>query len=719
MKYSYLSLAIALIFFMSSAKALTITDNFDTGTRNVNWVPVINSSCDYLNLIYANKLGWSGTSCILNNIFLLRNDTYFYTNFNVTFKSNTTSLSGTSNRISGWFVYTTNASYFAHQPYNVSGTPNIYSTYPYTATQNDGGWGNFMSNTTITYNGSNVLVYQNNTLKTNILITFLPGSRFGLFVEGVGSSTTEQNVSYANFSFLSQATFPGIITNYTLNSNLSAYVTSRQNFILNLSTDGTKTLSSATLSYWKNGTSYTNRTSTITTVSSTNYLISNAFDVPASNGVYGLYFNLFYSDGSSFILPVGYQELYDIYFTICNSTVSTPFLNITFKNETASMENVGATLSSTFIYYLGNGETSKSYSYSNPGESPGYSFCFTPSTQSLNVNLTASYSNSESQQRDTSFTKLYSSTMTTEVFYLLPTLLGQYVVFQVTNIADQVISGATVEINSSLVGNVGTRITDSAGTATFFLNPLSTYYVRTSAPGYRTLLSTIVPASTSYTIQLETDSPTSVPDCARGITYTILPSLADELNKNQYTQFNFTLVSTYWNIQSYGFSIGNKTATLNSTNSSGSATGGFLSVYANTSTYKLISINYFWKVNNSDCNATAYWIVDLTEDADWSLTTLFSDLSAYLSSGLFGLDADFGLPLLIFFTIFIFTGVMSYKFGLNSPVAISLILLALVAFFDVGLGLLDNVTPTEAIPHFPTVLLSITFIALLFREVSR
>jgi hypothetical protein len=54
---------------------------------------------------------------------------------------------------------------------------------------------------------------------------------------------------------------------------------------------------------------------------------------------------------------------------------------------------------------------------------------------------------------------------------------------------------------------------------------------------------------------------------------------------------------------------------------------------------------------------------------------------------------------------------------MSNPTAIGVIVFCLVAFFDVVLGLMIN--PVNAVPHFPTILIAILLIGLLFREVYR
>lgn len=400
--------------------------------------------------------------------------------------------------------------------------------------------------------------------------------------------------------------------------------------------------------------------------------------------------------------------------SICNPDSTVPFLNVTFRNETTIGERVNAAFTSAFNYYLGSGSIYKTYSYTSSAENSSYNFCSVPTHKPSKAELTSTYSNSYSQQRGFSDLLSLSNSTYNLTLYLLPTSLGQYVTFQVVNPADQPISGATVEV---YLGSLLTesKTTDSSGGATFFLNPLSTYTVNASASGYNSLLSTITPTQTAYTLQLGGSSNATQNDYTRGVTYTIKPSLGTELQNNTAYNFNLTISSTYWNLDSYGFIIRNTTTSLNST-SGVSSSGGYLSTQTNTGSDDYIFMDLFYVVNGTYSNFTYSWRILDPAGASWSISILFTDIQSYTSSGLFGLDS-FGLSLIIFFVIFIFTGVLTYQFGLSSPTAIMVVIWALVGFFDVALGLIPG--QVGAVDNIATIVVSFILIAVFAWEASR
>lgn len=401
--------------------------------------------------------------------------------------------------------------------------------------------------------------------------------------------------------------------------------------------------------------------------------------------------------------------------SLCSPSLTNQYVNFSFKNETTNAESVTATFSSTFNYYLGSGNIYKTLSYSSAVENSSYKFCFFPPSRPMTSSVTATYSNSYSQQRGYTATLSLTNSTTAKILYLLPTILGQYTTFQIINPAEQAISGATVTI--SYGGNViESKTTDSSGGATFFLNPLTTYSVQVTASGYDSVTSSITPTQTLYTIQLGGSSNVTQNDYSRGITYSIKPTLGTELLNDTVYNFNVTLASSYWSLDSFGFRLYNETATLNSTSST-SSLGGTLNVYSSTYKSDPISMNIYWVINGTYSNVTVNWIVLDQSGTSWSLKTIFVDLGLYLNSGIYGLDSSFGMPLIVFLIIFIFTGVFTYQYGLTSPASIMLIATGLVAIFDYGFGLIP--TPVNAVPHIATIFMVLMSVAAMFWELNK
>lgn len=516
--------------------------------------------------------------------------------------------------------------------------------------------------------------------------------------------TTNCMYGGSNISF-----FWGFIEN-AVNYNTTAYETDREKYILNLSL-GSST-SSATFYY--DGTAQGASTKT---TSGSNTIFSNFLNIPVSDlGAKNFFWEL-NLDGKYVNTSVNQQDVNATSFGLCNATLTIPFYALNFKNETTNQERVNASISSTWQYYLGTGTTNKTATISNSSVNPEYDFCVIPRDRVLYVIPTVNYANSESQQR-TFQPQLLTLTNSTKnkTLYLLPTSAGIFVTFQVINPGEQTIVGARINITSTTFGDIESKTTDSAGSAAFFLNPLTTYTITTSAAGYQTESLILSPSQTTYTIQLGSTLNTTQDDFTKGITTTILPSPGTILLNDTLYNFNFTIGSTFWNLDNFGFTLYNSSGSNLGSNSSTASSGGLVSAIINTGNQTNIEMVYFWAVNGTYSNASVYWIVRDTTGTSWSLTTLFTDLRTYITNGFFGLT-DFGLAILAFLFILIFTGVMSYKFGLTSPAAIMALVFSLVLALDVGFGLVPN--PIGAVPNFPTIFVLIIFAATLLREVSR
>ena len=126
-------------------------------------------------------------------------------------------------------------------------------------------------------------------------------------------------------------------------------------------------------------------------------------------------------------------------------------------------------------------------------------------------------------------------------------------------------------------------------------------------------------------------------------------------------------------------------------------------------------MNGYYTIASSNYTFSRIWVVQDTSGTGYSISNLFVNLKSYVSSGFFGLD-DFGLNLIIFLVIFLSAGVMSYSFGITSPAAISGIIWAETAFFDVALGLVTPPAFATVVPHAATVFIGLIFLGLIIKE---
>jgi len=534
--------------------------------------------------------------------------------------------------------------------------------------------------------------------------TWLNSFNVGSYTWNVfGCSLTECSWGVSNRSF---------VYGYQINSldYLTGYETSYQDYVLNINASSLP--SSAYLNF--NGTYYIASVST----SGTNYNLTYN-NLPISSSMLGsknINFN-FTIGGVPFISSVYTQSLLPISLGLCNSSINVTYLNITFKNETIGNENVKAQISSTFLYWLNGGlqANNKSLSIVNTTENYNYPICFSPSDKSLDVIPSIIYYNSDSPQRNyaPANSETYSNSTTTRTLSLLPNSLGFYVTFQVLNSAGQAVTGATVNISSSTFGLVEQRITDGSGGATFWLNPLSSYTVCVSATGYPATCQAITPSSSQYTITLGTQSTTGTTiDTGRGISYAFAPTQTYLVNDTTYS-FQFALNSTYWELDSFGYTLTNSSGYVLATTSS-TDNGGVLSQSVNVGSNKKIIMSAYWITSGNTTTVTKTWYVYDSSGSGNSISNFISDFKSYVTSGDFFGITPFALNLIVFFLIFLGTGIFSYKFGLGSPVAVIGVMLILTAILDVGL---DLITYSSSLPnHSATMIVSFLMIAYAVKE---
>ena len=393
-----------------------------------------------------------------------------------------------------------------------------------------------------------------------------------------------------------------------------------------------------------------------------------------------------------------------------------PYINFTYKNETVGQESTTAfPSSSTWVFWLGDGSVNKTTTYSNATELASHGFCVTPPDKTLNVDVSFSYDNSEAQQRTYNPATLSLTNSTTEqVLFLLPTNDGIFVTFQVLNAADQPISGATITLTRSGFGTIVSETTGSSGTVSIFLNPNFVYTLTVIAIGFDTFTTTQSFPTSEFTINLGTTEVTTPQDFSKGVSWAIQPKDVVLFNNTEYN-FNFSLSSSFTTVSKFGFRLTNLSGATLGTISSNS-NGGIVSIIRDTENQTSIIMQAFYIIDDGQINVSKSWLVSDKGDSQFSILQFVTDLKTFVTVGFFGLD-DFGFRIIIFIIIFTFTGVLSFKFGLTSPLSLVGLMFALVAFFDLALGLMPN--PIGAVKHFPTIFMAIITIGMIIRGGGR
>ncbi len=406
-----------------------------------------------------------------------------------------------------------------------------------------------------------------------------------------------------------------------------------------------------------------------------------------------------------------------ILFGLCNSTLTTPYVNFTFKDE-GNLSLLNASVpSSTFVHTLGNFTINKSITFINTTVNENYTFCLDPPNRTLQTAFSFQYEAPGYQQRVVEFVQSFNSTLTTNILFLLSDADGLFVTFQVINTAEQTIENAIINasrIIDSIDTIVGTGLTSAAGTRTFWLNPNFLHTINVFKAGFPQFSTSLFPDQTAFTINLGGTAAGGEEDFTQGITVDIFPK-GSLLNPNESFVFNYTLGSSFFTVDEFSFGLRDEDGNIYA-NETASTNGGTISTTLNTSNNVSLIMDYNWLINGNFTNNSRSWLIfNDTADSDWSIRIFASDLILYIDDGLFGID-DFGLAIVTFLTIFLFTGLMSARFGLVSPAAVTTLMFTLVLFFDVGLGLMDNLNPIGAVPNFPTIIMGIMLAGVLMKD---
>ncbi len=417
-----------------------------------------------------------------------------------------------------------------------------------------------------------------------------------------------------------------------------------------------------------------------------------------------------------------YQNVSETVFTLCNATYATTFLNVSFKDE-SDLSVINASIpTSTFVYWLGDGTENKTLSLINNTDNFNYEFCATPN-ETLNVNSLIQYKQGTAypQRVYTQTGAALTNTTTDITLYLLGVSDGLFVTFQVLNVAEQPISGVDVLATRVLDGSdtqVAQGTTDAAGSVTFWLNPDFQHTMTFTKTGLDTETLTIFPTQSAYTVSMGGGTVTE-PDQTRGVSLTVRPQISFLLNDTTYN-FNYTVGSGYWTLEKFGYTIIYSNGTEIDTQSSTASAGGVLSTIAGASNSSWIRMDYYYLINTTFTNASRIWYIQSTVGTEYSISHFFERFTLYIDAGLFGFD-EFGKALISFLILVMVAGGLSFRYGINSEVAIMGIIFGLVLVLDVGLGLIPNPQlATEAgLENIVTIITGIILFGFLAKEELR
>jgi len=554
------------------------------------------------------------------------------------------------------------------------------------------------------YNGTNTTTPCTSGLLNTSYFNYSKDVNSGIFyVNDSLGNTNSSNISW-NYKIFEN--------NRTINS--TSFDTATESYLINITANSSLT------------NVYLNYSDTIYATTQSGTVWSQSHEIPTSKVGNNLVNFIMTYAGTNSSSTYSYQNVTSTVFSLCNATYSIPFLNISFKDE-ADLSTINATIpTSTFTYYLGDGTISKNLTYVDNTANYNYTFCSNVGSRNLNVDPTVQYKQGTDypQRIWTPELQIYNSSFKNQTLYLLSSIDGIYVTYQVLDSIGGKLQGVDVTAVRTISGNsitVGVGQTDSAGLVTLWLNPDFVHALTFSKTGYTSYSLDQFPTQSSYTVTLSGGSSDGITDYLRGIIWNIKPILGTTLPANTNIYFNFTVNSSYWTLDSFGFSLYGDDVLVGANSSTENY--GTLTNLLNTSNYTNLIINYYWIINGTLTNSSSggWFIYDYNEGTDWSINTFFTDLKTYATPGadghgIFGLTQN-SLNFIIFMIIFISVGIVSYKFGLTSPSIISGVVFGLVFLFDYALGMLD-IGIGGALEHLPTFFVGLVTVALIVKETT-
>lgn len=512
---------------------------------------------------------------------------------------------------------------------------------------------------------------------------------------------------------------------YSINAvtyNSTVYETNKEGFTLVVNTNTTQFTSRSAGLYY-NGTLYPTASSNV----GDNVTFNNSINIPAYTGNQSFFWQIgltnstatYYFNTSSYN-----QTLQQIDFALCNATLTVPYLNLTFHNETTAGEVVNATITtSTFVYSLASDfGTNLTYTYSNATQNPQYSFCFIPSNQTVYVFPQVTYDNAESSPRTfVNESMMLTNSTTVQDLLLLPG--GSLISFIIQNQYLTRLENALITITKTSDGSsVAQAFTDGTGIASFWLDTSTNYHITVSKSGYDDYSTSITPSTTPVTYTLSQTSSGGGGGVQGGISYSLTPSSNKLQNGTTYT-FGFNISSSSKTLDEYGFGLWNSTTLLYPYQiEDGDSDGSQLTIDLNTGNQSYIILRWYYVVDGSYTNGSKQYFVVNTAGTGTSIANLLTDIGDAIdnsTNGLFGVkkgtsNGDFTLAIIVFIITFFIAGMMTYKYGITSTSATMFAIFAIMLFFDVGAGLVPN--PISAVPHSLTIILGIITAIFFVRE---
>lgn len=453
----------------------------------------------------------------------------------------------------------------------------------------------------------------------------------------------------------------------------------------------------------------------------TSVFINSSFQIPLINPVnytINWTWNLSFGRDDDFVnlTAFGSQFIERMDFQACNVTYPDPFVNFTFQDENTETRIAGHFNPAKFTYSLTPDLIlNRTLTFTDLIDRDSFGFCFKPPKDNVTVAMDIDYLNETVQQRNLIQTVSFTNNTENITLFLLGSDVGRLVTFTVLSLADQPIQGVSVTAEREVGGTfqiveVGT--TDDSGSVTFFLNRNKVHRIIYVKEGFDTLVTTIVPSVSFFTVTLGAIVVTNETNYFRGILRETFPKQDVLANNTNYT-FIFNITSSFFNLEESGFTLANLSGTQLGTATCFIGTGCASSLNISTFNETTIIMNYFWRIDGNNTNLTRRWRVvdDLGFVSSWDkFKSDFAKLGASFGGGQ---NADFTRAIIAFFIIFALTASVSFFAGVNSPLAIVGMITVGVGFFEL-LGWMP--TLNESFPMLLTIIMGAIFGSLAIQE---
>jgi len=536
---------------------------------------------------------------------------------------------------------------------------------------------------------SNITLYLNNVQINYSVITGIKNESFfnhSISLLTLGNNNVTAKVCDVDnecfYQYINLNTLPIIINSKSYNA--TTYETASETYSLNISFDYNNYTSITASLVYNNSTYSSTKTGT-----GANLLFYKTLDLPSyylgTNNLYWIINITNSTDTTTYNSSMDSQTVSPIQLGLCNSTLNISYINFTFKDEsTENFINSSIDLL-TWNYYLGSGTQYKTLIFTNSTANPSYAFCFSPQYKTLKGSQNLQYSNTGYYQRQYSYSSTLTNITKNQVLYLLASTDGLYNTVVVQSSANTVLSGVTVQVERQF-GGIWTlltqQITDSTGSATFFLNPNYDHRFTASKTGYTTSTATIRPTSAQWTLILGSGTGnTTYNNILEGITYSVYP-ISGFISQNTTYKFGFNISASLSNLVRYKIELVLVNGSILDSLEGTTPEGSNLEISLNTKDYDKIYGKYYvdigsgyylidpsiWAVKNITIGQGSIWAgikntmsyKVTVEDNYGQLFFLFLFLFVGISAFTYFSGAELTNPGIILIPIFLFILIFSY-----------------------------------------------------------